>query len=228
MNPQWSKPRLPQGLPGVAHNPLDSLHLNAYVAYAVGDYAAAAQLLDKLVQSQPNESAYHFDLGLVRFKTGQYPQAGAAFLQAGKLNNAFADAFYNAGVMETLSGNTQAAHQHFQAARTSDAFLGLRRFGDSFGGLLGKRPAPLERYGWRIPTKDLPSVLDVIAFGLMERGKHEEAAACIRRAMTLELTAKRHVALGTILDKMGRREEAGRQFDTALRMDPRAGAARSY
>lgn len=218
--PQWSKPKLPVGLPGAAYNALDALHLGAYVAYMVGDCDEAAKLLDKLIRSHPNESAYHFDLGLVRWKAGAFAAAATAFLRAGGIDASFADAFYNAGVAELQAGNRTVADQHFRTGRQSDSLLAFQGLIDTFRGLIGRPQVLLERYGWRIPTKEFPGVLDVIAFNLMERGKYDEAAAFIRRAMAMEKTAERHVALGTLLKKMEKFEEASREFDTALRIDP--------
>jgi hypothetical protein len=60
-------------------------------------------------------------------------------------------------------------------------------------------PQPLERYGWRIPTKDFPAVLDIISIGLIKRGKPKEAARYIRRALELERTRERQARLATVL-----------------------------
>jgi tetratricopeptide (TPR) repeat protein len=217
--PQWSRPNITVHVPGTPTDALDTLHLNAYLDYAVGNFAEAAKFLKSAIQAKPSEAAYHFDLGVVNWERGEFAEAHAAFARAAAIDPAFADAFYNAGIAAVRIGQRDQARRHFRAARTSDFSLVVQSAADFVAGLAGKARKPLERYAWRIPTKDFPAVLDAIGFGLMQRGEYERAAAKIRQALALEQTAKRHAALGTILKNMNNLAEAQREFDTALRLE---------
>jgi len=218
-------PRIQATLPGAAPNSLDSIHLNAYLEYAVGDYAEASKILADAIRRQPEESAYHFDLGLTRWKGSDFVGAASSFARAGEIDPSFADAFYNAGLARDRSGDESDAKDHFRQARRADVWMGLRRLADvtkQFFG--GHKPEALERYGWRIPTKDFPVVLDAISYGLMRRGEHEKAATLLQKALALEVTAKRHAALGTVYNGMKNQAEARRHFEIALDLEKAAKA----
>jgi tetratricopeptide (TPR) repeat protein len=220
---QTAQPKVLATLPGASPNVLDAIHLNAYLEYAVGDYEEASDILNGAIQRHPEETAYHFDLGLTRWKVGDYDGAIACFAHAAGLDPGFADAFYNAGAAAARAGKKSEANTYFRQARRADISMALRCASDVVRRIsTGKQPTVLERYGWRIPTKDFPAVLDAISYGLMKRGKREEAVDLLHRALALEVTAKRHGALGTVYESMKKHAEARRHFEIALDLEKKS------
>jgi Ca-activated chloride channel homolog len=124
--------------------PLHSAHASpasAAVAYAHGDYAAAAQDYSAASARSPRQPLLQFDAGAAAYKAGEYPQAAEAFkasVNASESGNSKRlaeqqDAYYNLGNAQYRVGqkseqsNTAATIENWtQAVNAYDAALQLR------------------------------------------------------------------------------------------------------
>src|SRR6185295_12087768 len=78
---------------------------SANAFYEKGEFAQALPVYEKLVQANPNEAAYHYDLGNAYVKTNQVGKAVASYLRAFRLSPRDGDIRYNLTFLLARSGD---------------------------------------------------------------------------------------------------------------------------
>jgi Tfp pilus assembly protein PilF len=75
----------------------DALHLLGVVAHQRGDHVRAVVLIRKAIAHNPNEAAYHNNLGAALLALDRRAEAGASFAEALRIDPDYAEAHNNAG-----------------------------------------------------------------------------------------------------------------------------------
>ena len=205
-------------------NPVDpaAIHLQAYLEFTVGDFAEAARLLSKAADLAPNDAAIQFDWALAASAIGHQPTAAAAFERAAELDPSFHDGLYNAAVCKTRLTDWPRAHALFHRAGAA-AFGHWIRYGRQllrrlFTGEFDR--TFLTRSAWPIPTRDLPTIHDLLSIGYLQRGNIDQALYECRRALELEPTGMRHAALASVFQRAGNEAAARAAYAQALVVEP--------
>lgn len=133
------------------------------VAFAEGDYAAAALHCRALVDTAPERYENWFNLGVASQKTGKLEQAARAYSQAATLKPDCARCYLNLGVVQQELSDLAAARSSYETA--------LRIDPDQPGGLWNLALV-LEQQGERAESERV--------FGRIPQGAPEWGDACFR------------------------------------------------
>jgi len=91
----------------------DALHLLGVIAYQVQQYDAAAQLIEQAIAANPNNPAYHVNLGSVRQDQGRVEAAIGHYRQALVLQPDYPEAHNNLGNALLARGENEAAIESY-------------------------------------------------------------------------------------------------------------------
>jgi Flp pilus assembly protein TadD len=77
---------------------LDALRARAMACHALGEFAEAKKLLERTRLYHPQDARTHCDLGVMLAEEGHYTEARRAFIQAIRIDDRYAKAYYNLAV----------------------------------------------------------------------------------------------------------------------------------
>jgi tetratricopeptide (TPR) repeat protein len=160
------------------------------------DFAAAQELIRKVLTSDPKSSPAHNLLGICQVQTGEYEEAKKSFQTAIELNPKFATAHVNLGNLLIRIHDDTSAIKEFKAAIAIEP---------------------------EILTRDPASFVAFNVFGLclMADRKYEEARRAFERAIRINPKyVPAHVNLGHVLVALGQDAMALKAFLAAVAIQP--------
>ena len=180
----------------------DSLHLLGLTFLQRGYTSKAAELISRAIASDHTKPHYHFNLGLVRERTGRLDDALSAYRQALQVNPSYVEALGNQGNVLRRQGKlNEAAH----------AFESVLRIKPESGDAHNNLGVVLKEQGriseaithYRAALQLNPSHAEAynnLGVALKEEGKLDEAVSAFRQALTCKPEyAKAHYHLGLTL-----------------------------
>lgn len=199
----------------------DALHFLGVMAYQLGNYPAAIQLINQALASSPSAAMYS-NLALVFQAQGDFEQLIKTYRQALLLENSAAIHCSLANVL-AQQGNLQAAVTSYQAALalSPDDFQIYDSLGNVFVGL-GNVEAAIDCYRRVISLKpDYGIVHNNLANLLKEQGKLDEALASYHQALTLMPTyARGYHNLAVTLYAQGKLTQAIANYQKSISLEP--------
>ena len=199
----------------------DALHLLGVIAYQVGKYDVAIDLISEAVGLKSSNPTYFNNLGLACNSLGRYDEAVACFQQALAIRSDYAEAHANLGNALQELGRLEAAVISYQRAlalkpdfANSHSNLGntFRKLGQLNAAVASYQRAVGLKPGFANLHNDLGSVLQ-------ELGQFETAAASYQRALELEPGfVNSHNNLGNTLRKLGQLDAAAASYQRALEL----------
>ena len=211
--------RVLAALPGHA----DALHHLGVIAFQLGQYGSALELINKAIQQDGNNPLYYISRGLALHGLKRLDEAIVAYDQAIALKPDIAEALVNRGlVLEEQERFEEALEGYDRAiALKSDFAVAWLNRGNALQ-RLGRFAEALESYDRAIALMpDLAETYYNRGDSLKDLGRLDEATSSYDRALTLmpdlpELFFNR----GEASRKLGRSEEAIANYDRALTLKP--------
>jgi tetratricopeptide (TPR) repeat protein len=159
-----------------------------------GDFDKATDELQKAIQNQPNYAEAHYTLGTVFKQQGKLPDAAASLREAIRLQPDFAGAHTTLAAVLRQMGDAQGAAEEAKAGANISASSNSLQAA-TFATNSGKR--------------------------LLGAGDVDGAIAQFRSAIRSEPKyAAAHYQLGLALRQQGQRDEAKKEFEKAVELDP--------
>jgi tetratricopeptide (TPR) repeat protein len=184
--------------------------------------AEAADALSQAVALNPNSFDAYFYLGRVLYVMKDYGGAVKALRVATGLNPRHAEARFFLGTALESEGDSEAAMAEYQALVATDPNSAIGQLG--LGALLIKQGKVEEaidalRRAVALDAQEFEAHWALgRAFALRE--KYQEAAASFQKAITLAPNrSDAHYQLGLVLKRLGRTEEANREFAIVDRLN---------
>jgi len=163
----------------------------------------------------------HSDLGFIFARLRRFAEARAEYEKALELDPRCSSALYNLGVDYARAGEYAVAEKYYRKA------LEIEGRAETWNGLgralvrLRRNDEAVEAYRGAVQADpDYASAVDNLADALARQGSYAEAEKWYRRSLDRRPTAPRSNMLGAVLLRMGREEEAVKQFETTLEIDP--------
>jgi tetratricopeptide (TPR) repeat protein len=96
-------------MPGYKLSPQEAQYIQsrseyAESLYAKGDYDQAKQVLEEIIQKDPDNADAHYRLGVIYSKQGNMDQSAREFLSVISINEDYPKALYNLGVIYSSAG----------------------------------------------------------------------------------------------------------------------------
>jgi Flp pilus assembly protein TadD len=184
-----------------------------------GQLEEAAGHFRRSLELRPKAEIYS-DLGFTMARLGKSDEAMVSYRKALDLDPSCASAHFNLAVSFVQAGQFGEAEAHYRKALpgrpTAEAHNGL-------GYVLARQARTEEaiaefRTAIDVNPRFTPAYNN-LAEALVTQGKLDEAETYYRRSLAEKPTAAVHNALGAVLGKLGRTEEAAEQFARANAMD---------
>jgi tetratricopeptide (TPR) repeat protein len=94
----------------------DALHFLGVIAYQIGQYDTAVELITLAIQINPRNAFYFSNIGLALRAQGKSEKAEVSYRQAISLKPDYAEAYLNLGVAQTDQGKTNEAIKSYRSA----------------------------------------------------------------------------------------------------------------
>ncbi len=205
----------------LAANPKNAkAHNNLALALVdLGRLEEAATHFKRSLDLEPRAEIYS-DLGFTMARLGHSEAARADYQKALELDPKCASAHYNLAVACVQEGKLEEAESHYRQA------LAAKPTAPTYNGLgyvlaqQGRKDEAVAEYRKAIDVdaKFTPAYNN-LAEALAEQGKLEEAEHYYKRSLAQQPSAAVHNALGVVLRRLGKRDEAADQFDKAEALD---------
>jgi tetratricopeptide (TPR) repeat protein len=201
----------------------EAWHLLGFLAYQLGNHAAAIDFIGRAIAISPLASNYYNGLGIAYQSCGQFDEAVACYRGALELTPDFAEVHNNLGNALRDQHNPAAATASYRRALEFkpdyvDAHYNLGIILREHGNLEDAL-ACCQRAAELFPNHagiqaNLGDILRI-------QGAFTEAAACYRHAVELSPNdAEAHNKLGSVLDSLGDHAAAAAHYGHALRIRP--------
>jgi tetratricopeptide (TPR) repeat protein len=206
-----------------------SLHYNLGLAYKLKDQLdRAVPEFETAIRLQPDLADAHYTLGILFWQRGEFDKATAELQSAIQAKPDYVEAHYTLGTVLKQQGKLQeSAAELRETIRLQPEFAGahttlagvLRQLGDAAGA------SEEAKAGARIAasTNNLQAATFATNSGkrLLGAGDLEGAIAQFRSAINSEPNyAAAHFQLGLALKQSGKKEEAQKEFQRAIELDP--------
>ncbi len=215
-----------------------------------GDYSLAAGYLEQVVARGAAFADVHHMLGLIYHQLGEFEAAQRAFQRALEINPSYIEAALNLAIVCNDLGQYERAQQIYGDAMARVRVSGPREpngdapldnfargkianlhaaVGDAYLSVLRPQDAAIE---YRHALALCPTFVDLrlkLAGALRDAG--DEAAALVELRLAVEhapVYVPARLALGTGLYASGKLDEAVRQWEEVIRMDPAHRTAGMY
>ncbi len=209
----------------LAGNPqhADSLHLLGMIAYQVGGYDAAVELIGNAIEVSPKASIYHSNLGLVLNAQGKPEEAAACCRRALALQPDYIEAHINLGNALKDQGKLDEAIASYRKAIAYKP--GAAAAHSNLGNALrdqGKLDEAVACFRQAIAfAPEYAEAHSNLGNTLRDQGKLDEAVACFRHALVLKPDlAEIHNNLGSALKDQGKLDEALVCYRRAIELRP--------
>ncbi|MCS6287100.1 MAG: tetratricopeptide repeat protein [Nitrospira sp.] len=165
----------------------EALHLLGLLAYRVGSYEQAIELITHAIQGTPNSPLYWFNLGVVTQKAGKADEAIRAYERAIALNAKYVDALINLGnVLKDLHRLAEAVDTYRKALTLNPSHADTH---NNLGVALKEQNAHREAIAaYREAIRLKPAHFEAwnnLGLALMETGAIDEAFASFQQALTI-------------------------------------------
>lgn len=204
----------------------------AQVAQGSNLAAGIERLESAIVDHNPDDAEFYFDLGAAYHDAGELEKAANWLRQAVARDTSFVLARVRLGSVLSQAGNFRQAEQVLRTAAelAADDPRVARELGLHYARQgLYEQAAEASRTGIALDP-DLPEFHNNLGGALGELGRFDEAAAALRQAIRLQPDlADAQFNLGNILAAQGRTQEGVRHWLSAIRSQPgHAGARYNY
>ena len=180
-------------------------------------FADAEKIYREMVRSQPDEPRLRMNLGLALHSSGKYAEAAAEFEKFLKAAPQPGPAHFLLGVARLKLRKYCEAIAVLEAARKwqaspqvlielGDAYFGCKRFADA--------AQTFEALG------DHPKALQGAGLSYARLGRQRDAEAAFAKLAAMPATAELHELLAEVRTLQGRNEDAIRELDAALKLQP--------
>ncbi len=214
--------REPAPLPTAAGPVMPASFADAESVYRAGDYAAARRFFQSYVEARPENPWGHYMLGLSAWKSGDLPQAEAAFERAITLDSTQIKSYLNgARVLLDLGRNHEALERAEQARRLDAGNAETLRLIARARHAMGQADAAIEAYRGAILLDDRDVwAMNNLGVLYLDRGEPDLALAPLARAVQLRNTAPVFQNnLGIALERSGHVAAARSAYEAAIRAD---------
>jgi tetratricopeptide (TPR) repeat protein len=201
----------------------DGLHVLGLIAYRVGRYDSAVELLEQAIALKSNNPSYHSNLGNILIAQGRVNDAEARYERALVLKPDCAEAHNNLGIALAAQGKFADAAAHYECA----LILNPRHANahNNLGSTLkaqGRIDEAIAHYRRALAINpDHPEAHSNLGNTLYERGNFDDAAAHYRHVLALNPNhADIHNNLGVILKAQGATDEAVTHYRRAIAINP--------
>lgn len=165
----------------------EALHLLGLLAYRVGSYEQAIELITHAIEGTPSSPLYWFNLGVVTQRAGKAEEAIRAYERAIELNPKYVDAFINLGnVLKDQHRLTAAVQIYRKALILNPAHADTH---NNLGVALKEQNAREEAIAaYREAIRLKPAHFEAwnnLGLALMETGASDGAIAAFRQALTI-------------------------------------------
>ncbi|MBW8039424.1 MAG: tetratricopeptide repeat protein [Planctomycetes bacterium] len=201
----------------------DALHSLGLVAYQMGRYQEAVELISKAIENNPSMPQFYNNLGIAFKALKRFKEAVDAYQQALCLEPDFVDAYFNLGNALRHEGQyDEAIENHKQAIRLrpdyAEAYHSLgRALKDQ-----GQSTEAIENYKMAIHFKpDYPDAYNNMAVALLLEGRFQAAIENCRQALLLKPGfAEAYNNMGTARHLLGQYAEAIENYERAIWLKP--------
>ena len=201
----------------------EAVHRLGVLAYQMGNFAKAAELMAESARLAPDNPAFHSNHGLAQYNLGNLEAALASFDRAIAIQPTFLDAFVNRGnVLEALGRPADAVAAYDQAGALQPTYYEAHfKCGNALHGL-NRFEAAISAFSRAIAVNGSIAAAYVgRGSAYQELGMLTEALADFDHALTLEKTsAFIYRGRGRLYKDLGRRDEALADFSQALALAP--------
>ena len=206
----------------------DALHLLGMIAFQVGRFDVAAQLIERGLAVNPYHAERHYDLGTALQRLGRAADAAASFRRTLALDANYADAYFNlATILEADGLLDEAASAYRNALARNPADVGAQNNLANILQVQGKRDDALARLSEAVRRAPQDANLRYnLANLLKDMRRFDDAVSRYRETIVL---APRHRPafenLAAVLHYLGRNGEAVACREVLVALDPRDAAA---
>ncbi|HUV49877.1 MAG TPA: tetratricopeptide repeat protein [Anaerolineae bacterium] len=204
-------------------NHSDSLHLSGIIAHQSGKNDIAANLINRAIQTRPEEPVYYLSLVNVFKAQGRLDEAILSYQKALQLKPDDVEAHNNLGNALIKQGQLEEAAASYRKALTikPDFAEAHNNLGNAFKEQ-GQLEEAVASYRKALIIKpDYAEAHNNLGNALIKQGRLEEAAASYRKALIIKPDyAEAHNNLGIALIKQGRLEEAAASYRKAIIIKP--------
>jgi tetratricopeptide (TPR) repeat protein len=188
-------------------------------ATAMGNFAQAAQALEKAVALRPNDGGAFADLGNIYLQQNRVDAAQKALARALMIDPNLPRANNTMGLAALKNNDVNIAEEHFRAAIRSQPDLAEAH--NNLGNVVAGRKAYAEAgYHFEKAIRSDPTYVQAHhSYGvvLALAGESAKAILSLRTAVKLDpRLAQAHVDLADVLAAMGRTAEATREYELAI------------
>jgi len=183
-----------------------------------GRHEQALASCEALCRLAPDVAATHAMMGAVLARIGRLEDARIALLRAIELAPAMARAHRELGDVCALLARYDEAEGAYQAALARDDrnVTALNNLACLYVDYLD-RPAeavPLAERAMRL-APNVPIIMDTAGWALANVGRYDQAEPLLRAAVAAYSVPETRYHLGWVLEKLGRKEEARREYEAA-------------
>lgn len=200
----------------------DALHHLGVLAYQVGQFRVAADLIGRAIEISPKRAAFHSNHGLALQDLGDLNGAAASFDRAVALDPTFASAFVNRGNLLRLLGRHEDALASCEKAVALDPSYAGGHYNRGLAlQALGRFAEAVASYDQALAVSpDYGDAHVNRGNALLAQNSFEEAVAAYTRALALDGTlAVAYANRGAAYQKMDRLDEALADFNQAIARD---------
>ena len=200
-----------------------ALHLMGIAAYQRGENRVALDFIRRAIAADPEQTAFHSNLGLVHQRLSNFDQAITSYREALKLNQDSIEALINLGnVLAEVENYGEAEATYQRALSVHPNHVGAHTNLGKTLNRQGKRGAAVASF--RRALEIAPNHAEArqnLARVLVRQGDHEQAEAVYRGTLEIDDTdASAHFGLGGLLRVQGSLRDARFHFQRAVELDP--------
>jgi len=206
-----------------APNHPDALHLLGTIAYQVGQFGMAVELITRAISANPSDPAYYSNLGNALQAQGRLEEAVTSYRKALALQPDYADAHNNLGnALKDLGKLNEAVESYRKAlALQPDYAEAHNNLGNALRDL-GQLDEAADNCRKALALRpDYAEAHNNLGNALRDLGHPDEAIESFRKALALKPDlVGAHCNLGNALRDLGKLDEAVESYGKALSLKP--------
>ena len=202
---------------------IDKILLNAITLHKEKKFDKAERLYRKILETHPNLSEIHNNLGITLQKLDRLDEAELTFKRAIELNPNYAENYYNLGIVQIkLNKLNEAEVNYKKAIELRNDFAEARNNLGSILQKLNRFDEAEECYKKAIEiSPDFVEVHNDLGNTLQKLNRFDEAEVCYKKAIELKPDfAEAHNNMGIVLMELGRLEESEISYKKSITLKP--------